>query len=86
MTETYQEHEYLLSSDNLSGNDKKTFEAILNREVSDASLLKGAHHGVKPWLLIHEYDTRIQSGYFHDYYEEIISLCYILKGMVFRIE
>lgn len=84
LSQVYREHEYLLSSDKLSSNDKEMFEIILKRESGDSSLLESAlldlcsylyrHHGVKPWLLIDEYDTPIQSGYFHNYYEEIINL------------
>ena len=32
------------------------------------------HTGVKPWILIDEYDAPIQSAYLHGYYEPMISL------------
>jgi len=37
------------------------------------------HHGVKPWVLIDEYDTPIQSGYLNNYYNEITDL---MRGML----
>ena len=81
---TYREHSYLITSTKLREKEKKSYEAILDREVTDRAVLENSlqelsrflhlHHGVKPWLLIDEYDTPIQSAYFHGYYEEMIEL------------
>ncbi len=87
MAEVYREHRYLLSSDRLEVDDKKFYQTVLNGEA-DPSMLQIAiknltaylyqHHGVKPWLLMDEYDTPIQSAYMHGYYEQMISL---MRGM-----
>jgi hypothetical protein len=81
---TYREHSYLITSTKLREKEKKSYEAILDREVTDRAVLENSlqelsrflhlHHGVKPWILIDEYDTPIQSAYFHGYYEEMIEL------------
>jgi hypothetical protein len=82
--ETYVEHSYLMDSEKLRVNERKAYEDILGREMVNESILGNAlkalsrllylHHGVKPWLLIDEYDTPIQSAYFHGYYDEMIEL------------
>lgn len=81
---TYREHYYLLDSTKLYASDKKLYEAILNRDVTDVSVLESSlqelcrlvhlHHGVKPWLLIDEYDTPIQAGYTNSHYTEAVGL------------
>ena len=87
MAEVYKEHRYLLTSSFLNEEDKLFYQAIL-REKADQLMLETAlkkliaylyqHHSVKPWLLMDEYDTPIQSAYVHGYYEPMISL---LRGM-----
>ncbi|MBS0350793.1 MAG: AAA family ATPase [Proteobacteria bacterium] len=87
MARVYEEHRYLLTSSKLDEANKKFFHTVLNGSVN-TNLLQSAivnlihylyrHHGVKPWLLIDEYDIPIQSAYFHGYYEPMISL---LRGM-----
>jgi hypothetical protein len=87
MAEVYQEHRYLLESERLNEEDKRFFQAILNAQTDQAMLEMAIkkltaylyqHYGVKPWLLIDEYDTPIQSAYVHGYYEPMIGL---LRGM-----
>jgi hypothetical protein len=87
IVETYNNHRYLKQSDKLSEDSKKLFAIILDRKASKAQIEKSLqtltsclfeHHGVKPWLLIDEYDTPIQSGYLNNYYEEVINL---IRGM-----
>lgn len=87
MSEVYSEHRYLLASKKLSDIDKKTFTKILSREAEQTTIetsLKSLckylqdHFGVKPWLLIDEYDTPIQASYIHGYYDELIDF---LRGM-----
>lgn len=83
MSTVFKEYRYLLSSDKLDDKDKKFFRIVLNREA-DVSDLQASienlttylfqHHGVKPWVLIDEYDTPILSAYLHGYYEELSSL------------
>ncbi len=88
MAEVYKEHQYVLSGSKLSDADKIFYNTVLNSQA-DSAMLQTAiknltsylyqHHGVKPWVLIDEYDTPIQSAYLHGYYEEMISL---MRGML----
>lgn len=90
IAEAYREHRYLMTSTKLHADDKEAYEIILKRKVDNKSLLESSlkeltrflylHHGVKPWLLIDEYDTPIQSGYLYDYYSEIVQLMRGLLG------
>ena len=82
ISDTYREHRYLMTSTKLHADDKEAYEIILKRKVDNKSILENSlkelsrflylHHGVKPWLLIDEYDTPIQAGYLHGYYKEMI--------------
>jgi hypothetical protein len=83
MSRLYSEHYYLLSSSALLPHQKKVFESILEERATESSIHTSlldltkalfSHHGVKPWLLIDEYDSPIQASYVHGYYEEMISL------------
>jgi hypothetical protein len=85
--ELYTAHRYLLSSDALYKEDKVIYESILqgNADVTTVKFsLKQLmqylyqYHGVKPWLLIDEYDTPIQSAYSKGYYDEMIEF---MRGM-----
>jgi hypothetical protein len=87
MAKVYREHRYLLSSSHLAEEDKRFFQDILNGKSTQSQLEVAIekltfylfqHHGIKPWLLMDEYDTPIQSAYVHGYYEPMISL---LRGM-----
>lgn len=79
----YVEHAYLLTSEKLMDADKESFTQILKKQA-DPSLLEEAlcnltrylaqHHGVKPWLLIDEYDSPLHSAYLHGYYDKMMSL------------
>ena len=83
----YGRHRYLETSTSLSENDKNYVKSILNREASvsdyQLSILKLCeflylHHGVKPMLLIDEYDTPINNSYICNYYEECIGFMRLL--------
>ena len=83
----FNEYDYLEQSDKLSKNDKKMFQRILNKKANHAEIedslsfltaILFKYYGVKPWLLIDEYDTPIQAGYLHNYYKEIVGL---MRGM-----
>ena len=83
MVKVYKEHRYLLTSAQLDEADKDFYQDDLDRKA-DQSMVEIAikrltiylyqHHGIKPWLLMDEYDTPIQSAYVHGYYEPLISL------------
>lgn len=81
--EAYLEHRYLLTSPKVYEEDKIIYQTILNQNAIFANIedaLKNLsrylfqHHGIKPIILIDEYDTPIQSAYLNNHYELIISL------------
>lgn len=82
----YGHHEYLLDSPRLSEEDKRLFEKT--REAffyNDTNYIEGAinnlcrmlykHFGVKPIVLIDEYDTPLIEAYTDGYWEEMITTC-----------
>lgn len=77
----YRRHIYVLQSDLLLASEKHDFNAILERnatsDVYESALKHLTHYlykyyGVKPIILIDEYDTPIHAGYIHGYYNNII--------------
>lgn len=94
MSEVYSEYRYLLSSDKLYEEDKKYFRTVLAEEFTNHADLESSlknltrylhqHHSVKPWLLIDEYDTPIQSAYLNGYYEEMIGMMRGLFGAALK--
>jgi len=80
-------HNYLKQSSKLSESDKEKLQNILSKQADRAVIedslhfltsILFKHYGIKPWLLIDEYDTPIQAGYSNNYYKEIIGL---MRGM-----
>lgn len=81
ISKVYKNHQYLISSEKLAAYQKKVFESVLEEratlarvqtslfDLTDALYL---HHGVKPWVLIDEYDTPIQTAYMGGYYRETV--------------
>lgn len=89
----YDEHSYLLKSDKLTKVQKNFFKTILSREASQSQIENAPkfltqclylHHGIKPWILIDEYDTPIQASYLNGYYDEMVSLMRSLFGTVLK--
>ncbi len=87
LCQLYREHRYLLSSPKLGDDEKQAFLSVLKKEASsdliqtallDLSRYLHQHHDVKPWILIDEYDSPIQAGYLHDYYDSIIQ---VMRGL-----
>ncbi|MEK6731069.1 MAG: AAA family ATPase [Pseudomonadota bacterium] len=83
----YDEHNYLALSDRLSNNQRQLYQLIMTRQADRSQLQNSLqilctclyqHYNVKPWLLIDEYDTPIQSSYLHGYYDEMINF---MRGM-----
>ena len=84
----YEEFRYLVDAENfLSKDEKNIYASILAKKVEDIDLEKAIYHltlylnryhKVKPFLLIDEYDTPIQSAYMKDYYGEMVEL---MRGM-----
>lgn len=89
MSHVYLQHQSVLSSSKLNTRQKKVYELILEEKASVADMQASLfnlthvlylHYGIKPWLLIDEYDTPIQVGYVRGYYAEIIGLMRSLLG------
>jgi len=89
LSRTYKEHASLLDSPRILSHQKKEFETILEGKA-DKVAIKSAflnltdclyqHYGEKALLLIDEYDTPIQAGYVHGYYDDIIEIMRSLFG------
>ncbi len=89
MSRVYLKHQDVLSSPKLAAHQKKVFESIVEERATEASIQSSLldlthvlylHHGIKPWLLMDEYDTPIQASYVHGYYKPLISLMRNLFG------
>lgn len=71
---------YLQKSNAITTTEKQSFTAILSGEGSDLysqslgllTRLLYKHHGIKPILLIDEYDVPLQCGWENNYYDEVI--------------
>lgn len=83
LSDLYQEHDIVLTNPHLKATQKSFFEAVLNKTVNPAEVkfaLKNLsecvelHYGVKPWILIDEYDTPMQAAYLNGYWEEMADL------------
>lgn len=89
MSRVYLEHQEVLSSSKLAAYQKKVFESIVEERATEASIQSSLldlthvlylHYGVKPWLLMDEYDAPIQASYVHGYYKQLINLMRNLFG------
>ncbi|MBQ9327113.1 MAG: AAA family ATPase [Solobacterium sp.] len=78
----YKRHLELFQSTALDADTKKYMERMENGILSGVELQRSLlnlahmlsiHHGSKVVILIDEYDTPIQQGYSHGFYEEVIS-------------
>lgn len=81
IVKTYDSFSYLQDSELLSPNQKNFYQIIVNRQANRAQLESALqmlteclykHHGEKAIVLIDEYDTPIQSGFLHHYYDEVV--------------
>ena len=79
----YEQHLELLDSPYLVKQQKNRFEAMLGNNATEAHLESSLlnlvrylykHYKKKVIVLIDEYDTPIQSGYFNGYYSKVIEL------------
>jgi hypothetical protein len=93
MADLYKEHRYLLTSSKLDKEDKVFFRAIRAKKADQPMLemaLKNLtaylfqHHGVKPWLLMDEYDTPLQSAYLNNYFQPMIAFMRKLLGLALK--
>nr|MCR4779318.1 ATP-binding protein [Lachnospiraceae bacterium] len=76
-------HSYLLESDRLTIKDKDKINHIINMRFDEDDSehfgliqllcqLIYIHHGIKPYILIDEYDTPITESYAYDFFDEMI--------------
>jgi Predicted AAA-ATPase/PD-(D/E)XK nuclease superfamily len=93
ISQVYQEHYYLLESPHLNPSEQAVFRRIVEKQAPDNEFSTSLqslthflykHFNVKPWLLIDEYDTPIQSGYLWGYYDNIIQLMRKLFGSALK--
>ena len=78
----FDHHYELLSSEKCTGSEKKYYQKVLDKEVTEAELtgafcelseMLHKHYGVAPIIIIDEYDTPIQQGYVHGYYDDVVA-------------
>src|SRR3990167_11270756 len=89
----YQKHEYLLQGALLTSDDQERFRRMLQQTASQSEMqtalldlcrLLYQHYGVKPWLLIDEYDTPLHSAYLEGYYEEMVPFMQSFLGSALK--
>jgi len=81
ISSVYAQHGYLLSSQKLDPYQKKVFESVLEERATPARVQSSLrdltqvlylHYDVKPWVLIDEYDTPIQTARAGGYYKDMV--------------
>jgi hypothetical protein len=84
----YEEFKHLLDSTNLMPHQKNIFQQMLDKTSNLSDLINSIKNlsqyiyldgGVRPYLLLDEYDTPIHSAYSTDYYEAVLNL---VRGML----
>jgi hypothetical protein len=89
----YKRHDYLLKSDIIKEDDKSFCERIISKagtvndvEISIKSLCEflELHYGIKPILLIDEYDSPINASYTNGYYQEMIEILRNMYSMALK--
>lgn len=82
ISEEYQRHRYLLDCERLYADEKMEYMNIIkltaSKDTYENSLKKLSvylerHYGRKAIILIDEYDSPIQEGYLHGYYDDVIA-------------
>lgn len=85
----YRKHTYLLESEHLDAEQKQIFTQIKSRTASEVDVANSLqdlikylhhHHGIKPILLLDEYDTPIHTAYECDYYDAMVRLMQVFLG------
>lgn len=68
----FESHRYLIDGSRLSESQKKTYQLFVNRNANRALMENGlfflteclyTHFGVKPWVLLDEYDSPLHAAY-----------------------
>lgn len=90
--------DFLLTSENLSDNDKNKYraltalqngiysmdESVLMSGLQTLSMLLSKHYNEKTILLIDEYDVPLDKAYHHGYYSEMVALIRALFGQALK--
>ena len=93
MRALYSEFIFLLESSALHTSDKTIFNTILDLTASPTTICKALknlarylclHCGVKPWILIDEYDTPLQKAFLGDGYEKMMDCMRNLLGATLK--
>lgn len=83
LSQAYEQHEHILSASTLTENQKNKYKGIISRTapetdirsaLKDLTFYLNQGYGVKPIVLIDEYDTPIQTAYVKNYYEDMVTL------------
>lgn len=83
LRDLFTRHAYVLEGGTLMRNEAREFEQFLNAEITEGqcwrslkflSGLLARHHGSKAAILIDEYDTPIQTGFFRGYFDDVVLL------------
>ena len=87
ISQEFKRHIYLLESEKLSLNEKEFVKIILDNTASETQFQNSIlflceyltlHHGVKPILLIDEYDTPINNSYTCNFYDDCVGFLRLL--------
>lgn len=79
--EEYRRHRFLTETDLLDEDEKVQYRAVIEQTAGESAYRYGLkklsgwlsrHYGANTVILIDEYDTPIQQGYLHGYYNEVI--------------
>lgn len=82
ISEEFQRHNVLISSDQCSDYDKDFYQQIVSRKAGETDYISALkvlssmlfkHYGEAAVIIIDEYDTPIQQGYLAGYYEPVVS-------------
>ncbi len=82
LSHTYEQHVQVLTDTKLSDHQKDKYKSVLNRTAAETDIKNALkdltfylyqNYGIKPIVLIDEYDTPIQTAYIEKYYKEMIT-------------
>ena len=94
LNKLYAKERFLTEGDFLNEEEKEYFQGIVNKKINDPEELAGAlcaliqylhkYHGIRPILILDEYDTPIQEAYLQGYYEKMIPFMRVLLGSALK--
>ena len=91
----FERHSYLLKSDHIELYDKEMLQRIIERRAPEGELKSSLHflarmlhkhYGVKPYILIDEYDVPVQESSIHGYYDQAMGFVRGLLALVQKDE